>query len=60
MITGNHKKNVIHIKSGKRISVGSSVKIKKNIVCLKKIIFGILLHVIVKIANMLEVLLIIQ
>ena len=60
MITGNHKKNIIHIKSRKRISVGSSVKIKKNIVCLKKIIFGILLHVIVKIANMLEVLLIIQ
>ena len=30
MITGNHKKNIIHIKSGKRISVGSSVKIKKK------------------------------
>ena len=33
------------------ITVGASVKIK-NIVCLKKIIFGIQLHVIVKIVNL--------
>ena len=37
--------NVIQIKSGITINVGASLKILKNIMCVKKIIFGILLHV---------------
>ena len=43
--------NVIQIKSGITINVGASVKILKNIVCAKKIIFGILLHVVEKMVN---------
>ena len=43
--------NVIQIKSGITINVGASVKILKNIVCSKKIIFGILLHVVEKMVN---------
>ena len=41
--------NVIQIKI--TINVGASVKILKNIVCAKKIIFGILLHVVEKMVN---------
>ena len=52
--------NVIQIKSGITINVGASVKILKNIVCAKKIIFGILLHVVEKMVNIQKVLLTIQ
>ena len=34
------------------ITVGVNVKIKKNIVYMKKIIFGILMHFVAKIVNM--------
>ena len=44
-------KNVIQIKSGIKINVGASVKIQKNIVCARKVIFEILLHVVVKMIN---------
>ena len=44
-------KNVIRIKNGRVINVGVSVKIWKNIMCAKNIIFGILLHVVAKMVN---------
>ena len=48
-------RNVTGIKSGTRVNLcvnnGVRAKIQKNIVCVKKIIFGILLHVVVKMAN---------
>ena len=46
--------NVIQIKSGITINVGASVKILKNIVCAKKIIFGILLHVVEKMESIID------
>ena len=42
------KENVIQIKSGKIINVDASVK---NIIYVKKIIFGILIHTVVKMVN---------
>ena len=39
------EENVIQTKSGKMINVDTSVK---NVIYVKKIIFGILLHVVVK------------
>ena len=39
------EENVIQTKSGKMINVDASVK---NVIYVKKIIFGILLHVVVK------------
>ena len=42
------KENVIQIKSGKIINVDASVK---NIIYVKKIIFGILIHVVAKMVN---------
>ena len=42
------EENVIQIKSGITISVDVSVK---NIIYVKKIVFGILLHVVVKMVN---------
>ena len=42
---------VIQIKPKIMINVGTSVKIKKNIVCAKKVIFGVFLHVVVNMAN---------
>ena len=42
------EENIIQIKSGITINVDVSVKIWKNILCLKNVIFGILLYVIVK------------
>ena len=45
-------KNITRIKNGITINVGVSVKIQKNIICAKKIIFGILQHVVVKMVNM--------
>ena len=42
------KENVIQIKSGKIINVDASVK---NIIHVKKIIFGILIHTVVKMVN---------
>ena len=45
-------KNVTQIKSGITISVGRSVKMKKNIMCAKTVMFGILQHVAAKMVNM--------
>ena len=47
-------KNLIQNKTGIRVNVGASVKIKQNIVLVKKIIFWILQHVFVKMVNMEE------
>ena len=44
-------KNVTRIKIGITINVGASAKIRKNIMRLKKIIFGILLHIVLKKVN---------
>ena len=44
--------NVTEIKSETAINISVNVKIWKNITCAKKIIFGILLHVVAKMANM--------
>ena len=45
-------KTVIQMKSGIMINDNSAnVKIQKDIVCAKNIIFGILLHVAVKVVN---------
>ena len=46
--------------SGITINVGVSAKIQKKIMCAKEIIFGILLHIFVKMANIQELLLTIQ
>ena len=43
------EENVIQIKSGTMINADASVK---SIIYVKKIIFGILLHVVVKMENM--------
>ena len=40
------------IKTGITVSVGVNIKIQKNIVCTKKIIFGILQHVVANMVNM--------
>ena len=49
--------NVIQIKSEIVTNVDVSVKTQKNIVCAKKIIFEILLHIAVKMVNIWQVLL---
>ena len=43
--------NVIKIKSEITINIGVSAKSQKNVICANKIIFGILLHVVVKMVN---------
>ena len=43
--------SVTQIKSGITIIVGVSTKIQKNIMYLKKIVFGILQHVVAKMVN---------
>ena len=43
--------NLIQIKSGIKINVDVSVKIRKKIMCAKMIISGILLHVHAKLVN---------
>ena len=43
--------HVIQIKSGIMINANVSVKIRKIIICAKRIIFTILLHVVVKMIN---------
>ena len=43
--------NVIKIKGGITISVNTSVKIQENIVYAKKIMFGILVSVLVRLIN---------
>ena len=48
--------SVTQIKSG-ITNVSANVKIQKNFVCVKKIIFGILLHAVVKTINIYKVLL---
>ena len=45
-------KNVTQIESGITLNVSVSVKIPINIMCVKKVIFGILLHVVVKMVKM--------
>ena len=45
-------KNATQIKSGITINVGARVKTPENIVCMKKIIFGIMLYVIGDMVNM--------
>ena len=52
--------NVSQIKNGITINGGASEKIGKNLMCAKMVIFGILLHVVAKMVNMQEVLLMIQ
>ena len=53
--------NVTRIINGISANIGVSVKLqKKHLVCVEKAIFGILLHVVVKMVNMQEVLLTIQ
>ena len=52
--------NVTRIKSGSTINVSASAKIQKNIMQVKTIIFGILIHVVAKMVNLYEVLLTIQ
>ena len=51
------EENVYQIKSGITINVDASVK---NIIYLKENIFGILLHVVAKVVNISQVLLMIQ
>ena len=43
--------NVTRIKIRIKVNVHKSVKIKKKILCARKIIFRILLHVVVKMVN---------
>ena len=43
--------NVTRMKSGITINVGVSVKIRKNIMFVKKVISGMLLHVVLEMAN---------
>ena len=43
--------NLIQIKNGITINVGASAKIPDNIACGKEVIFGILLHVVLKMEN---------
>ena len=50
-------RNVIQSKSGIAIYVDVSVKIGKNKICAKKIIFGILLYVVAKMVNIFQLLL---
>ena len=54
---GTIVRNVIQSKSGIAIYVDVSVKIGKNKICEKKIIFGILLYVAAKMVNILQLLL---
>ena len=51
---------VIQIKRRITTNAGVGVKIQKNIICAKNIIFAIVLHVVVKVVDMSEVLLVIQ
>ena len=51
------EKNVIQIKSGTTINVDA---ISKSIIYVKKIAFGILLHVVVKMISIYQVLLVTQ
>ena len=51
------EKNVTRIKSGIKITIGVNVQIQLNIMPTKYIIFGILLHVLVKMVDVQEVLL---
>ena len=44
--------SVTWIKSGTTKNIDVSVKIRKKIKCTKKLIFGILLHAVVKMINM--------
>ena len=53
------KKNVTQIKNGITIKANLTVTIQQNIVCTQKIIFGILKHVLVKMINIQEELLVI-
>ena len=52
--------NATQIKSGITINVGVTAKIQKNIMHVKKIIFQIMLHLVMKMADIQKVLLTIQ
>ena len=52
--------NVVQIKIGITINICVSAKIQKNIICAKRIIFGVLLHPVAKMVNFKQVLLMIQ
>ena len=54
------RENVTQFKSGITINVDVRVKIQENIMRAKKIISGILVHVLVKMVNICKVLLVIQ
>ena len=43
--------NVTQFKSGITINIDMSAKSQENIICWKKILFGILVHVLVKMLN---------
>ena len=51
---------LIQVKSGIMINVGASVKIQRNIVFVKKIIYGIMLYIVAKKINIQQDLLTIQ
>ena len=51
---------VIQVKSGIMTNVGASVKIQRNIVFVKKIIYGIILYIVAKKINIQQDLLTIQ
>ena len=50
----------MQLKSGITINVDVSAQIRENIMCTKKIILGILVHILVEMINSLKVLLTIQ
>ena len=52
--------NVTQIESGIKNCDDVSLKIQENIMCAKKLIFEILVHVLVKLVNIYKVLLMIQ
>ena len=45
------EENVIQTRKGATINISLSVKIQNYIVCVRKIMFGILLHVVAKLVN---------
>ena len=51
---------LINVKSGTLIKVNVRVNVQKNFICAEKIIFGILLHVPVKMVNIYKLLFVIQ
>ena len=54
------EENVIQIKGGSTTKVDLSAKAQENIICAIKMIFGVQVHVLVKMVNTWKILLIIQ